>query len=511
MAVILSVRAIAQYAHDVGLGQAELQLTRQLRYKLFSHLSALSPGFHARNKSGDLLVRLMGDVPLVSAMLVTSLLELGTRALLILSIVVVMVVVDPILAGATFLVTPIVLLLVHSISNRIHVAVRKQRTKEGDLADYLHEAISATETIQSVGGSNEVIRRFARNNRRSARAGLKAKKLAAKLSASVESLLGFGIAIVFALGSLRVLERELSTGELLVFLSYVRMLAKPVRSASKHTAKIAKGTACGERLLSIIDEVPEVGDGEQAEPAPSRPSVLEFHGVSYSYDGEEAALNSFSSVFRRGELSALVGRSGAGKSTLASLAARLMDPSQGHITLDGQPLGDLSLESVRGSVGLCLQKTILFGESIRENLLLGTPEATDEEVMEALRLAGAASFVERMPDGLETELGSSGVGFSGGELSRLSLARTLLRDAGVLIVDEPFAGLDREAASHLSATLRELAREKIVVVIAHDFENMEPYDHVVFLERGRNLGEGRHEELARRVPMYRDVVRAACG
>ena len=505
--LIVGGKALTQYFREIGLGRTELQLTRQLRYRLFSHLSHLSPGFHARNKSGDLLVRVMGDVPMVSTMLVNSLLEVTTRAVFIAGTVVIMLWMDPLLTAATFVVVPLILVLVTTISKRIHVAVRKQRVKEGDLADYLHEAIAATETIQALGGSKEVIRRFARNNRRSARAGLKAKRLAAKLSASVESLLGVGLALVFALGSYRVLDGELSTGELLVFISYVRTLSKPIRSASKHASKIAKGTACGERLAAIIDQTPDVSDPPGAPDAPSAPKALVFDDVTYAYEDRSSALAGFSARFERGRLSALVGKSGAGKSTAAALAARLMDPDRGCVCLDDAPLDELSLDSVRRSVGLCLQKTILFGDTIRENLLLGTPEADEERVRAALALAGADEFVDSLPEGLDTELGSSGVGLSGGQLSRLSLARTLLRDSSVIILDEPFAGLDRIATERLGRTLESLARQKIVIAIAHDFESIEQYGHIVFLDEGRRIDEGTHEELTRRLPMYREVVR----
>ena len=512
-ALLVLAKSLAQYWREVGLGQTELQLTRRLRYKLFSHLTLLSPGFHARNKSGDLLVRVMGDVPMVSGMLVSSYLEVGTRLVLVAGTVAIMLVVDPILTAATFALSPIVLVLVHTISKRIHSAVRKQRGKEGELADYLHEAISATETIQSLGAGDEVVRRFARNNRSTARAGLRAKRLAAKMSGSVESLLGAGLAIVLALGSSRVLDGVLSTGELLVFRSYVRTLAKPIRSASKHTAKIAKGTACGERLLEIVSEAPEVVEYPGAVEAPPRPARLVFESVDYRYPGPseaqgQPALHGFSASFEQGRLSALVGRSGAGKSTAAALAARLFDPDSGRILLGDQPLIECTLESVRQCVGLCLQRTMLFGESIRENLLLGTPEADESELWRVLRLAGADDFVRGLEQGLDTRLGSGGVGLSGGQLSRLSLARTLLRDVGVLIVDEPFAGLDREATLRLARTLTELATEKIVIAIAHDFENLDQYDKVVFLESGAALDEGTHAELSERRPDYRAVVRS---
>lgn len=511
MAVIAVARAWVQFARDLGLGRTELQVTRQLRYRTFSHLSELSPRFHARHKSGDLLVRLMGDIPMVSGMLVSSLIELTTKGLFILGTVWVMVSMDPVLTGFTFVVAPVILGLVKVLTRRIHTAVRKQRRKEGALADYLHEAIAATETIQATGSSAEVVRRFARNNRRSARAGLKARRLSAGLTAGVESLLGVGLATVFAVGSQRVLDGQLSTGDLLVFASYVRTLSKPVRSTSKHAGKLAKGTACGERLLTILDERPEVTDGPDAGPAPVAPGSLVFEDVSFRYAEGEPALDGFSASFRRGQLSALVGRSGAGKSTVAALALRLMDPDQGRVLLDGEPLDRFTLESLRARVGLCLQRTLLFGETIRDNLLLVAPEAEEQDLWQALDQAGVRDVVAALPDGLDTELGSQGSGLSGGQLNRLSLARTLLRRTDVLIVDEPFAGLDRLAAARLGETLAALARDAVVVVIAHDFESLDAYDHVVFLEQGRLQGTGTHAELSARLPLYRSVVRTSGG
>ena len=516
---IVVTKAATQYLREVGMAKLELWLTRRLRHRLFAHLTTLSPVFHARHKSGDLLVRLMGDAPMVSTMLVTAAIEIATRLVFVVGTVIVMWTIDPALTAVTFVVAPLILLVVRWVSKHIHVAVRKQRVKEGDLADHVHEAIAATETIQALGGSDEVVHRFARNNRRSARAGLKAKRLAARLSASVESLIGVGIAIVLAVGAFRVLDdaaqpdhpEPFTAGLLIVFLSYVRTLAKPVRSATKQSAKIAKGTACGERLLAILDAAPDVRSEPGARPAPEAPGELAFENVTFRYDGENAALDRFSAGFRRGELSALVGRSGAGKSTIASLAMRLMDPAEGRVTLDGAALSELELDSVRGRVGLCLQRTMLFGESIRENLVLGAPEASDEAIWRALEMAQADGFVRELDGGLDAELGSSGAGLSGGQLSRLSLARTLLRNACVLIVDEPFAGLDRVATRHVGETLRRLSRDRIVVVIAHDFENIAQYDHIVFLDEGRKVDEGTHEELAARLPSYREVVRTTAG
>ncbi len=504
---IAVVYALVQYIRNIDLADLEHRVTRGLRYRIFAHLTRLSPLYHSRQKSGDLLVRLMGDVPMVTTMIVESPIELFARAVIVIGTIIVMAILDPLLTITVLGVVPPLVLVVRWVSGHIRVAVRKQRKKEGALADYLHEAIAATETVQSLGGSQQVVRKFARGNRRSARAGLKARRLVERLSGSVESLLGCVTAGVLALGSLRVVDGRLTPGELLVFLSYTRALVKPMRAASKHATRIAKGTACGERILAILDENGFVRSKPDAQPTPTDPTRLTFDDVSFAYPDGTTALDSFAVEFRRGELSALVGRSGAGKSTAALLALRLFDPDSGNIRLDGLSLDEFDLESLRDRVGLALQQTTFFGASIRENLLLGRPDASDEEITEALRASGSEAFVAQQPGGIDAVLGAAGRGLSGGESSRLALARTLLRQTPILILDEPFAGLDRKAVLHVAETLHGLAHDRIVIVIAHDFERLDVYDHVVFMEHGRAKDSGSHAELLARLPKYAETVR----
>lgn len=527
--VLVSVGgSILGYAKEVLLSIVSSGVTRAMRYRIFSHMTRLSPGFHARHKSGDLLVRLMGDASLVTGMLVDTSLDVAQRSLNVIGTVAVMLCIDPWLTLGMGCSIPVLLVLVRVISGSIRNATRKAREKEGDLADYLHEAIAATETIQSFGGGEQVVRRFARNNRSSARADVKAGRLAARLSGLVESTLGITAAGVMVVAGYRVLsaiqaanasgipnadpaEFGMSIGTFIVFFSYVRSLLKPLRSTSKSAARFSKGTACGERILNVLEATDMVVSQPGAAQPPEAPAALSFQDVTYSYQEGVDALTGFDATFRRGELSALVGRSGAGKSTIAALALRLFDPTRGEVLLDGTSLRDFDLTGLRARMGLAQQRTVFFGESIRENMLLASPEATDEEIWAALEQSGAASFVASLPEKLEARLGSNGVGLSGGQQSRLSLARTLLRRAPILIVDEPFAGLDLQAAQRVADTLQRLARERILVVIAHDLERLDAYDHIVFLENGKKVAEGRHQELLRDVPLYREVVRTSAG
>lgn len=483
-------------------------VARNLRYRVFQHLARLSPRFHARNKSGDLLVRLIGDVSMLKGMLVDASTELVMRGLWVGGTVAVMILVDPLLSAALFVMLPVIALIVRRLSTAIRAAVHKQRGKEGAMADFLHEAIAATDVIQSLGREEAIVHRFARGNRSAERAGMKAARLSARLGASVHSLLGVGVGLTLGLGSLRVVDGHLSPGELLVFLSYVRGLLKPVRSASRNSERIAKGAACGDRLLEILDEEVAIRSAPDARPAPEQPRTLELVDVRFRYDGDRDALRGVTATLRRGELTGLFGRSGAGKSTLTALAVRLYDPDEGAVRLDGVDLRELELGSLRERFGVCLQRSVLFGDSIRENLLLGRPDATDEELWAALDEAGAAEFVRALPEGLDATLGSAGAGLSGGQARRLALARTLLRPAPILIVDEPFAGLDHAAAARVQAALHARARDAIVVVIAHERDWLEAYDRILFLEEGRLVGQGTHESLRRESGAYRETLAA---
>lgn len=499
LGLILALKAVANYYATLRITEVGQSVTRSLRLRIFRHLVELSPSFHARNKSGDLLVRLLGDVAMVKEMVVDASIQIKMRAAHVLGIVGIMIWIDARLALVVFLPLPILLLTVRFLSGRLTVAVRKQRRKEGQMANYLHEAISATSVVQSLGGGVQVVRQFAQTNRRNARAGLKTARAAAKLTGSVEVLLGIAFASAVAYGGHRVLGGNLKLGELIAFLSYVRSVLKPIRSAAKFQTRIAKGAASGERILSLLDEDIELRMTGGSQLPNELPEVLSFEDVHYKYGNGPEALSGINCQFKRGEVTALVGESGAGKSTLVSLAIRLFDPTSGSVKLDGVCLRDLDLDELRKCFAIAMQSTVLFGESIRENLALAAPEASDEEMWAALEGAGVSAAVRAQSEGLDAVLGSSGVGMSGGESSRLCLARALLRQAPILIVDEPFAGLDRSTANHVAATLHEYGSRHMVLIITHQLEQIEAVDRVYHLKSG---------QLSHRpVPKIEDYVR----
>ncbi|QDV08191.1 Lipid A export ATP-binding/permease protein MsbA [Planctomycetes bacterium Poly30] len=514
LAAAVLLRIVVNHVATLKIVATGHALTRALRLRVFRHLVELPPNFHTRQKSGDLLMRLMGDAPMVSTMLVEASSHLVTRAIQVVGTVALMVWVDLRLTLTLAIFLPIIFFVARFLAGKLRIATRKQRRKEGDMADYMQESLGAAALIQSLGREGDAVRAFAKTNRRNARAGLKTARAAARLSSSVEGLLAIALGITVLLGGLRVLQpaADFSAGELIVFISYVRGLMKPIRSAAKHQARVAKGTACGERLLRVLDEDRPVRLTSGKKVPVSAPVCLAYERVSYAYPGAERALRHVSFEVRAGDYVALFGASGAGKSTLAALALRLMDPDQGRVTLDGVELPEYDLDRLRERFALSMQSTMLFGASVAENLQLGDPEAEEPAMWRALEDAGAAEMVRELPGGLEYRLGASGSALSGGQRKRICLARAFLRKSPILIADEPFNGLDAHASARVEASLRQHAADGgMVIVVTHDAGSLHSFDRVLFLDGGRLIGAGTDRELRGTAIAYQHMVEVAEG
>lgn len=505
LALLSCLRAAALYAAALLQADAVRDLTRALRGRLFAHLLRLPSSFHAKQRTGDLIVRLQGDVGLVASTMLEGGVDLVARVFLLAGTLAMLFWIDPLLAAATLATAPLALAIASALSRKIHAAVRRARRKEGEFADWSFEALTHVTLVQGLGRVDHILRTFLRSSRSSARADAKAARLAARLAASIELLASFALAIALALGGARVLSGHLSAGDLLAFVAYVRSAARPLRQSSRAGARLAKGAACGERILDVLDQpLPREDDG--LAPASAQPKLVALRGVDarYTDDAEDGlALKGFDVEFQRGSSTLIFGASGAGKSTLVALLTRSLEPVRGRVEWDGSNLRECSLGSLRSAIAVCPQETGLFGMSVRENLLLAKPDADEAQLWRALADADAEGFVRELPDGLDTELGSLGSGLSGGQRRRLTLARTLLREASVIVLDEPFNGLDSANVERLHGTLAARARDGIVIVIAHDVRAGERFDRVVFVERGHVRDVGSHAELMSRCDPYR--------
>ncbi|CAM3622292.1 ABC transporter ATP-binding protein [Isoptericola cucumis] len=488
--VIVLLRAGAAYAMTVCFALAGNRVLTGVRADLYDHLQRLSLRFHDGSTTGDLVTRLTGDVGRLKEVSVTAMLPMLGNVVTLAGMIVVVAILDPVLALVMLVVLPVFLLTSTRLSRRIRHVSRDQRKADGQLASLATETLSAVKVVQAYSLEDRMRAGFARSNTSSLREGVRAKRLAAGLERSTDVLVGAATAVVLYVGAQRVLDGALTPGELTVFLTYLKAAFKPMRDLAKYTGRIAQAGASAERVVEVLDQRPEVVDASWARPLHRVRGDVRFEDVWFSYVPGLPVLRGLDLAVRPGERVAIVGASGAGKSSLAALLSRLRDPESGAVRFDGHNLRDLTLDSVRRSVAVVLQESVLFRGTVRENIAAAVPDATDEQVERAARVAGAHAFVTALPDGYDTVVGERGGTLSGGQRQRLAIARAAMLDAPVVVLDEAMTGLDEQTEHEVVDALGRLTRGRTTFVITHDLDAARDCDRVVRLEDGRVAASG---------------------
>ncbi len=481
---LVAVRAVGSYVSTVAFALAGSRVTTRLRGRIYDHLLALSLRFHDRSRAGDLLTRLTGDVQRLQEVAVTAGLPLVANLMTFVGMGIVMLVLDPMLALAVFLAIPVFLLTSGRTSGKITDASREQRKREGEIAAVAGEALSAMRVVHAYRLEPVLSGQFTASNNKTLLSGVKARRLAAGLERRTDFLIGIATAAVLLIGARRVLAGALTPGELVVFLTYLKTAFKPMRDVAKQTGRIARAAASGERVADLLDIVPDVRDRSHARPLRSVRGDVRLEDVRVEYEPGHRVLDGVNLWIRPGDRVALVGSSGAGKSTITSLLLRFTDPTVGTVRLDGHDVRDLTLESLRSHVTVVLQDSVLFATSVMENIRWGRPAASDDDVRTAARDANAHDFIEGLPAGYETVLGERGVTLSGGQRQRIAIARAILRDAGVVVLDEPTTGLDEGNAQTVLAALDRLTNGRTTILVTHDPALMRTADRVLLVEDG---------------------------
>ena len=404
--------------------------------------------------------------------------------------VLVMALMDWRLTLAALTVLPGLVWLTRRYGGRIKDAARHQRRGEGRIAVVMTEGISAISLVKGFANEAYEEARFTEQNISSAEAGVVSTRVASEMDRMVQVVLAIGTCAVMWYGVIRVRDGAISPGDLLVFAAYLTTLYKPIRRMSSMSARVAKATASGERLLEVLDLKPEIADLPDADAAPYLRRWISFDNVSFAYPGGNPVLENASLTIRAGETVALVGASGMGKSSAAKLLMRFYDPQAGRILLDGRNLQEFRLDSLRDQISVVLQDSQLFATTIRDNIAYGRLDATEDEIIAAAAAAGADRFIRRMPMGYDTVMGERGETLSGGQRQRMAIARALLRDAPILILDEPLTGLDRTTAEELVRTLKIVTRGRTTLLIAHDPLSLQLADRVVHLKNRKFLEDG---------------------
>jgi ABC-type multidrug transport system fused ATPase/permease subunit len=474
------------------VGQRALQ---DLRLQLFEHLQRLSIGFYSRRKTGVLISRITNDVQALDQLVTDGLSTLVSASLMLIGTAVILVVLHPGLALITFLTFPV--LLVGSVVFRIASsgAYRATREKIAQVTAYLQETLSGVRVVRAFGQEHRHRSRFAELNDEHRDANMKTVHLNAAYFPSVELLSAVATAVILLYGGNQVLDGEATIGVLASFVFYLQSFFDPIQSLSQLYTTYQAGMAALDKIFELLDEEPDIADRPDAIELPRVRGEIEFDDVTFSYDGGEPAISELSLRVPPGQTVALVGATGAGKSTLAKLVARFYDPDSGRVLVDGYDVRDVTERSLRSQLGIVPQEGFLFSGTIRDNIAFGRPDAGDDEVRAAARAVGAHEFIERLPDGYDTEVGERGGNLSAGQRQLVAFARAAAADPRILILDEATSNVDVRTEAQIERGLRRLLAGRTAIVIAHRLSTIRRAGRILVLDQGRIVEQGTHEEL----------------
>ena len=503
--LIAGLIGIADYFGETLMASTAQRIGNQLRRRVFKHLQTLSLRFHEQSRTGDLLLRLTGDVSMVRDMLVESLFDLLTAALMVVGLLIVMFRLTPTLTLVGLATIPCVLAVSMAVSIKLRAAVRKAREKEGDLISVAGEVLAGMALVQAFTREEEEKERFSRLGRSSLRAGLKMAKLEGQLARTVQFITAVGTCGILYLGVGEVQAGRLTPGTLVVFMAYFNNLLKPIRQMSKIAGKMAKSSSCAERIREVLETQPDIRDLPGASAAPAFDGRVTFEDVSFGYGKNSAALQHIQLDILPGQRVAIVGPTGAGKSTLMKLLLRFYDVHRGAVKIDGKDIRGFTLESLRQQISIVQQETVLFGTTIAENIAMGRAGATVADVRAAAAALDIDSWIRSLPHGYETRVGERGTTLSGGQRQLIALARAMLRDGRILIFDEPTTGLDGMTEARIRAALRRAMQGRTTLIISHGLRPLADVDRIVVLRAGRIVQEGTPEQLLARDGLFREL------
>lgn len=489
------VSALSTYVGMRLLGVVGQHIIFQVRSALFDHLQQLSPAFYDRQRLGELMTRLTSDIQSIQDLVVSALPLLLLNMLLVLGLLVVLFLINRPFGVLGLASAVIVFLVLWWYVRRIKQVVRQTRRSESEANALVQEHLRGIRVVQAFSLETLAKNKYEEKITHSLRFGIVAARLQSGLPSVVGLMTDLGALAALVVGGMLALQGQITVGDLLVFSAYLRAMYSPLRQLSKLLNTFTRASACAERVADLLQTAPEIEDRPTAIPTQGLHHGLAFHHVSFGYDQQRPALHDISFQVRPGMMIALVGHTGAGKSSILHLLQRFYDPQEGQIFLDGQDIRTYTLASLRQHIALVPQDPMLFRASIRENIAYGRPGASDAEIVAAAQQAYADTFIRQLPQGYHTMLEEQGVGLSGGQRQLLAIARAILRQAPLQLLDEPTTGLDAQSEQTVVQALERLMAGRTTVVSAHRLSTIQRADLVLVIEKGYLVESGTPAEL----------------
>jgi ABC-type multidrug transport system fused ATPase/permease subunit len=510
LAGAIMAAALARFALSAArrlvAGRVSLGVEFDLRNRVYEHLQSLELAFFDEQQTGQLMSRSTVDLQSVRFFLGYGLIFIAQSALTILIAAGVMFAVNPSLAAVTLAPTPFVIWVAARYGRRNRPASQEVQQRIAELTAEAEENVSGIRVVKAFAQEERQLIRF----RRAVKRVFDQSMISTRLSAFYAPLIGFlpnlGLAALLFVGGRQAINGTITVGDFVAFYGYVVMLTGPMRMLGIALGMAQRAVASGARVFEILDREPRLVSAPDAPPLPSGHGRIELRDVSFGYDGAAPVLRDVDLTVEAGRTVALVGATGSGKSTLVMLIPRLYDVSEGSVIVDGADVRDVEVGSLRREVAFVSDDPFLFSASVRENIAYARPDASDEEVREAARRAGAEEFIDALPKGFETRIGERGYTLSGGQRQRIAIARALLKDPRILILDDATSSVDATTESRITRALHELTRGRTTFIIAHRLSTIALADEIVVLEEGRIAAHGTHEELLETSDLYREIA-----